>query len=174
MPRSPHDGAGSVLNFRTMCSVAGHVGPAVFIASSQQSLSVPKPAKQNAVKCGDNGSIRDSWPIAFSGYPRGPRVGCETWCPKHAAPNKSAETRSRTCLVGPAARGTSGCDTGIPSIAITTCSRNATPAIAPKCTLVRTIKIATRKLYRRAILGCRTRARFSKGFTVQPSATSEA
>src|SRR5258708_3555681 len=30
---------------------------------------------------GDHSSIRDSWPMAFSGYPRGPRVGCETWCP---------------------------------------------------------------------------------------------
>src|SRR6266404_781665 len=48
------------------------------------------------VKFGDHGSIRDSWPIAFSGCPRGPRVGCETWCPKHAAPNLPAETRSRT------------------------------------------------------------------------------
>ena len=44
----------------------------------------------------NHGSIRDSWPIAFSGHPRGPRVACETWCPKHAAPNLSAETRSRT------------------------------------------------------------------------------
>src|SRR6266853_6856415 len=26
------------------------------------------------VKFGDHGSIRDSWPMAFSGYPRGPRV----------------------------------------------------------------------------------------------------
>ncbi len=34
--------------------------------------------------------------MAFSGYPRGPRVGCETRCPKHAAPNLPAETRSRT------------------------------------------------------------------------------
>src|ERR1700684_2190154 len=25
----------------------------------------------------------DSWPIAFSGYPRGPRVGWETVCPRH-------------------------------------------------------------------------------------------
>jgi len=46
--------------------------PAVFIASVQGSQSVPKPAKQNAVKFGDHGSIRDSWPIAFSGCPRGP------------------------------------------------------------------------------------------------------
>ena len=70
--------------------------PAVFIACSQRSLSVPKPASRMMVKFGDHGSIRDSRPIAFSGYPRGPRVGCETWCPKHAASNKSAETRSRT------------------------------------------------------------------------------
>jgi MFS transporter, ACS family, tartrate transporter len=47
--------------------------PAVFIASSQRSLSVPKPAKQNGGQFGDHGSIRDSWPIAFSGYPRGQR-----------------------------------------------------------------------------------------------------
>ena len=45
---------------------------------------------------GDHSSIWDSWPIAFSGYPRGPRVGCETECPRHTAPNFSAETRSRT------------------------------------------------------------------------------
>src|SRR6267142_2773726 len=48
--------------------------PAVFIASWQRSLSVPKPAKQNVVKFGDHSSIWDSWPIAFSGCPRGPRV----------------------------------------------------------------------------------------------------
>jgi len=50
---------------------------------------------RTAVKC-DHSSIWDSWPMAFSGYPRGPRVGCETRCPKHAAPNLPAETRSRT------------------------------------------------------------------------------
>src|ERR1700681_588310 len=70
--------------------------PAVFIASSRRSLSVPKPAKQNVVKFGDHSSIWDSWPIAFSGHPRGSRVVCETDCPRHAAPNFSAETRSRT------------------------------------------------------------------------------
>jgi hypothetical protein len=48
--------------------------PAVFIASWRRSLSVPKPTKQNVVKFGDHSSIWDSWPIAFSGYPRGPRV----------------------------------------------------------------------------------------------------
>jgi hypothetical protein len=32
---------------------------------------------------GVHSSIRDSWSIAFSGYPRGPRVGCETKCPRH-------------------------------------------------------------------------------------------
>src|SRR5580693_8202085 len=29
---------------------------------------------RTAVKFGDHSSIGDSWPIAFSGYPRGPRV----------------------------------------------------------------------------------------------------
>src|SRR5258707_4120629 len=75
---------------RSLVNVAQWLGfsfPVVFIASSQRSRSVPKPAKQTAVKFGDHSSIRDSWPIAFSGYPRGPRVGCETRCPKHAAPN---------------------------------------------------------------------------------------
>src|SRR5580698_1599560 len=69
---------------------------AVFIASWQRCLSVPKPAKQNVVKLGDHSSIWDSWPIAFSGYPRGPRVGCETGCPRHHASNFAVETRSRT------------------------------------------------------------------------------
>src|ERR1700691_5500005 len=61
--------------------------PAVFIASWRRSLSVPKPTKQNVVQFGDHSSIGDSWPIAFSGDPRGPRVGWETVCPRHAAPN---------------------------------------------------------------------------------------
>jgi hypothetical protein len=44
-----------------------------------------------------HGSIWDSWPIAFSGYPRGSRVGCETGCPRrHRASNFLVETRSRT------------------------------------------------------------------------------
>src|SRR5215471_3807479 len=69
---------------------------AVFIACSQRSLTVPKPTKQNDGQVGDHGSIGDSWPIAFSGYPRGPRVDWETARPKHGAPSKPAETRSRT------------------------------------------------------------------------------
>ena len=51
---------------------------------------------RTAVKCGSHSSIGDSWPIAFSGYPRGPRVFLETECPKHAAPIFTVETRSRT------------------------------------------------------------------------------
>jgi hypothetical protein len=69
---------------------------AVFIASWRRSLSVPKPTKQNGGQFGDHSSIWDSWPIAFSGYPRGPRVGSETGCPRHTAPSNPAETRSRT------------------------------------------------------------------------------
>src|ERR1700693_1376738 len=69
---------------------------AVFIASSRRSQSVLKPAKQNGWSGTNHGSIRDSWPIAFSGYPRGPRVVCETDGPRDTAPNFTAETRSRT------------------------------------------------------------------------------
>src|SRR4029077_12073730 len=49
----------------------------------------------------NHGSIRDSWPIAFSGYPRGSRVSGETECPKHTPPNIGTETREnrrRNCV----------------------------------------------------------------------------
>ena len=100
---SPRDGAGSVLTFRARCLVAGHGGPAVWVFSTSgfHCLFATKPVSSETSKAarrssGDHSSIWDSWPIAFSGYPRGPRVGCETRCPKHAAPNLPAETRSRT------------------------------------------------------------------------------
>src|ERR1700676_2144782 len=86
-----------------MSSVAGPFGPTMwgFSLSDFHCLFATKPVCSETSKAeprssGDHSSIRDSWPIAFSGYPRGPRVGCETRCPKHAAPNLSAETRSRT------------------------------------------------------------------------------
>jgi hypothetical protein len=86
-----------------MCSVAGQVCPAIGGSSTSgfHRLLATKPVSSETSKAerrssGDHGSIWDSWPIAFSGYPRGPRVGCETRCPRHAAPNLSAETRSRT------------------------------------------------------------------------------
>jgi len=86
-----------------MCSVRGHGGPSfwVFSTSGFHGLLATKPvcsetSKQNGGPFGDHGSIWDSWPIALSGYPRGPRVGCETRCPRHTAPNLSTETRSRT------------------------------------------------------------------------------
>src|ERR1700739_1609897 len=89
--------------FRTISSVAGYnpqrLGfslPAVFIACSQRSRSIPKPAKPNDGQVGDHGSIGDSWPMTFSGYPRGPRVDWETAGPRDAAPSKPVETRSRT------------------------------------------------------------------------------
>jgi hypothetical protein len=100
---SPLDRARSVLTFRAMCSVAGHSGPAVWVsaASGFHCLFATKPFSSETSKAeprssGDHSSIRDSWPMAFSGYPRGPRVGWETRCPKHTAPNLPAETRSRT------------------------------------------------------------------------------
>src|SRR5271169_3965803 len=86
-----------------MCSAAGHCGPAMWGSSLSDfhRLFATKPfcsetSKAEPRSSGDHSSIRDSWPIAFSGYPRGPRVACETRCPKHAGSNKSAETRSRT------------------------------------------------------------------------------
>src|SRR4029077_16585163 len=78
-------------------------GPAVwfFSTSGFHRLLATKPVSSETSKAerrssGDHGSIWDSWPIALSGYPRGPRVGCETMCPRHTVPNFSAETRSRT------------------------------------------------------------------------------
>jgi hypothetical protein len=86
-----------------MCTVVGHCDPSVWVSSTSgfHCLSATKPVSSETSKAerrssGDHSSIRDSWPIAFSGYPRGPRVGCETGCPKHAASNLPAETRSRT------------------------------------------------------------------------------
>src|SRR5467141_4120911 len=101
--RSPLDRARSVLTYRAMCSVVGQCDPVVwvFATSGFHRFFATKPVnsetnKQNGGQFGDHSSIWDSWPIAFSGCPRGPRVGCETGCPRHAAPNLSAETRSRT------------------------------------------------------------------------------
>ena len=100
---SPLDRASSVLTCRTICSVAELRGPAVWVFSTGgfHRLFATKPISSETSKAerrsiGDHGSIWDSWPIAFSGYPRGPRVACETGCPKHTAPNLPAETRSRT------------------------------------------------------------------------------
>ena len=86
-----------------MDSGAGLCGPAVWIFSTSgfHRLFATKPFSSETSKAerwsgANHGSIGDSWPIAFSGYPRGPRVVCETKCPRHILPNLSAETRSRT------------------------------------------------------------------------------
>src|SRR5713226_4331704 len=86
-----------------MDSGAGHGGPAVWIFSTSgfHRLFATKPVSSETSKAerwssANHGSIGDSWPIAFSGYPRGPRVVCETDCPRHTAPNFTVETRSRT------------------------------------------------------------------------------
>src|ERR1700687_1074813 len=87
-----------------MCSVAGRVAPAIWVFSTSgfHYVLATKPVSSETSKAErwsfgvNHGSIRDSWPIAFSGCPRGPRVGYETGCPKHTAPNLPAETRSRT------------------------------------------------------------------------------
>jgi hypothetical protein len=92
-----------VLTFRPMDSVQCTAGCGCLDFHSQRFSSLlcdeACPFRnQQAVRwsCGDHSSIGDSWPIAFSGHPRGPRVDCETECPRHTAPNLSVETRSRT------------------------------------------------------------------------------
>ena len=85
-----------------MYSAPGHNGPEVWVFCSggfHRSFAT-KPVSSETSKAerrssGDHGSIRDSWPIAFSGYPGGSRVPCETTCPRHTAPTILAETRSR-------------------------------------------------------------------------------
>ena len=71
----------------TLTAVAWRVWfslPAVFIASSRRSQS-SETNKQKWFSVGNHGSIWDSQPIAFSGYPRGTRVGCETSVPEARA-----------------------------------------------------------------------------------------
>jgi len=64
-----------------MCSVVGPCDPVVWVFSTSgfHRFLATKPvssetSKQNGGQFGDHSSIRDSWPIALSGYPRGPRV----------------------------------------------------------------------------------------------------
>jgi hypothetical protein len=86
-----------------MRSGAGPCDPAVwaFSTSGFHRFFATKPVSSETSKAerwssANHGSIGDSWSIAFSGYPRGPRVGCETECPRHILPNFTVETRSRT------------------------------------------------------------------------------
>src|ERR1700676_3546941 len=55
---------------------------------------VPDADKQRGCSA-NHGSIGDSWPIAFSGCPRGTRVGCET---KRARGTPSLTTQLRLAL----------------------------------------------------------------------------
>src|SRR5258708_7930598 len=66
-----------------MCSVAGQCDhPVVWVFSSSgfhrflatKPVSSETSKAETVVKFGDHSSIWDSWPIALSGYPRGPRV----------------------------------------------------------------------------------------------------
>ena len=85
---SPLNGAGSVLTARTRCSVTGRSGPAIWGSSpsgfhrmfATKPVSFRNQQSRTSVTSGDHSSIRDSWPIAFYGYPRGPSVACETRC----------------------------------------------------------------------------------------------
>ena len=65
----------------------GTVAPVVRISSTSgfHRLFATKPVSSETSKAerwsdANHGSIGDSWPIAFSGCPRGPSVTCETGC----------------------------------------------------------------------------------------------
>jgi len=67
----------------------GTVAPVVWVSSTSgfHRLFATKPVSSETSKAerwsgANHGSIGDSWPIAFSGCPRGPRVGCETGVPR--------------------------------------------------------------------------------------------
>ena len=80
--RSPLDCAGSVLTTRTRCSVTGQCGPAVGVFSTTgfHRLFATKPVSSETSKAERWSNLATivllgtHWPIAFSGYPRGPRV----------------------------------------------------------------------------------------------------
>ena len=100
---SPRNRARLVLTFRAIDSVCRALWPSDwgFFYQRFPSPVATKPISSETRKAerwsgANHGSIGDSWPIAFSGCPRGPRVGSETKCPRHILPNFSAETRSRT------------------------------------------------------------------------------
>ena len=66
----------------------GGVAQAVWASSTSgfHRLFATKPVSSETSKAerwssANHGSIGDSWPTAFSGCPRGPRVVCETKCP---------------------------------------------------------------------------------------------
>ena len=88
----PPHGLGSV---HSRMRLLGFSLPAVFIVSLRRSQSVLRPTSKTVVRCQPWFYLR-LMAYRFSGYPRGPRVGCETGCPRHAAPNFTVETHSRT------------------------------------------------------------------------------
>src|SRR6516225_3151953 len=88
----PHHSLGSWAWVR---EVGGFSRSGCHCLMGDEACSVPKPASRAALKWRPWFYL-DSWPIAFSGYPRGPRVFHETRCPRHTASRALPETRSRT------------------------------------------------------------------------------
>jgi hypothetical protein len=80
--RSPPDRAKSVLTDRAMCSVVGQGSPVVWIFSTSgfHRFFATKPVSSETSKAERWSNLATivlsgtRWPIAFSGYPRGPRV----------------------------------------------------------------------------------------------------
>ena len=101
---APRIGAASVLTGRSAQGIAERLGPvlSIFSPSGFHRLFATKPVRSETHKQaerlsgGNHGSIRDSWPIAMSGYPRGPIVALRLRCTRHAGPNDLVETHPRT------------------------------------------------------------------------------
>src|SRR6266567_5193573 len=61
-----------------------------FWGVSSGELAVPSSLRErqaSVVECVNHGSIRGSWPMAISGYPRGHNVKWVTRCPRHTGPD---------------------------------------------------------------------------------------
>jgi hypothetical protein len=100
---SPSAGTRMVLVFRPMdsvlrtaCRCCLNFHSQRFSSRGRDDASLFRDRQAQRLSGANHGSIRGSWPMAFSGCPRGPRVVCETGCPRHAAPNFTVETHSRT------------------------------------------------------------------------------
>jgi len=92
-----------VLGFRTVisgryeqwCSDCGFLYQRFSSLLLRRSQPILRPTSSTRLSGANHGSIGDSWPIAFSGCPRGTRVGCET---KRARGMPSLTTQLRLAL----------------------------------------------------------------------------
>ena len=68
------------------------------LCSGDDAIEFERAASKTGCFRGTHGSIRGSWPMAISGYPRGHNVGDSV--PKHARPISLTDTRRRSLSLG--------------------------------------------------------------------------